>query len=85
MTTGPITAAEEARLRQHHCGTKLAMSAAQARNASRRTAHLDAYRCLFADDHVEGGDWHVGHQPCWETVELMARFIRFGVAGARCA
>ena len=75
-----VTSAEAERLRLHHCGAKRRLSPADAFRASARaraahpSAGYSAYQCCWC------GSWHYGHTPAMASIELLARYLRFGVA-----
>jgi hypothetical protein len=76
-----LTAIEAGRLERSMCGRKARLTRrgamASARRARANGIGLSAYPCPFC-----GADevcfWHVGHAPAMATVELLARYLRFG-------
>jgi hypothetical protein len=72
---------ETERLRRSMCGRKARLSEHSAQRAAMAArgqgTALSAYPCPLCVD----GDrrwWHVGHPPTMATVELLARYLRFG-------
>lgn len=37
---------------------------------------VSAYRCPFAAEHRDDGEWHVGHQPSMEMIQQIAQLLR---------
>lgn len=76
-----LTAGEVSRLERSMCGRKARLTRRGAMAAARRAraggVPLSAYPCPFCGVD-ERCFWHVGHAPAMATVELLARYLRFG-------
>lgn len=71
-----ITDEEIARIRERHCGSKVAMTMRAARDVASRTG-MHPYRCVFANEHeVPELQYHVGHQISMYRMKQLARFLR---------
>jgi hypothetical protein len=69
-------------LRRQVCGRKARLGQRSAMASARRLrasgVGMSAYPCPFCVPSEGGPWWHLGHPPAMATVELLARYLRFG-------
>lgn len=72
-----VTAQEARALHHRMCAGKTRFGPEGARHSAERPRaegiEVSAYRCCWC------AAWHTGHTPCMDTIELLARLLRFGV------